>query len=80
VTYAKFDAQGHTTQINDATGASRYYSYDAQGRLAKEWQTVTITEANGYAAGARSGVPMSTTCWATRPIPLHRLKASAWVR
>lgn len=48
VTYAKFDAQGHTTQINDATGASRYYSYDAQGRLAKEWQTVTITEANGY--------------------------------
>ncbi|WP_289241436.1 LysM peptidoglycan-binding domain-containing protein [Delftia sp.] len=48
VTYAKFDAQDHTTQINDATGASRYYSYDAQGRLAKEWQTVTITEANGY--------------------------------
>jgi YD repeat-containing protein len=48
VTYAKFDVQGHTTQINDATGASRYYSYDAQGRLVKEWQTVTITEANGY--------------------------------
>jgi YD repeat-containing protein len=47
VTYAKFDAQGHTTQITDAQGNSRYYAYDAQGRLAKEWQTVTSHDKNG---------------------------------
>ncbi|WP_034393551.1 RHS repeat protein, partial [Delftia acidovorans] len=52
VTTAKFDAQGHTTQITDAQGYSRYYAYDAQGRLAKEWQTVTSHDKNGTASQA----------------------------
>jgi YD repeat-containing protein len=52
VTYAQFDAQGHTTQITDAQGSSRYYAYDAQGRLAKEWQTVTSHDKNGTASQA----------------------------
>jgi len=52
VTTAKFDAQGHTTQITDAQGYSRYYAYDAQGRLAKEWQTVTSHDQWGNASQA----------------------------
>ncbi|MFG0787541.1 Ig-like domain repeat protein [Delftia tsuruhatensis] len=52
VTTAQFDAQGHTTQITDAQGYSRYYAYDAQGRLAKEWQTVTSHDKNGTASQA----------------------------
>jgi YD repeat-containing protein len=52
VTTAKFDAQGHTTQITDAQGNSRYYAYDAQGRLAKEWQTVTSHDQWGNASQA----------------------------
>jgi len=47
VTYTKLDALGHTTQITDAAGISHYYSYNAQGRLAKEWQNVTNTDRNG---------------------------------
>ncbi|MBF0754852.1 hypothetical protein E4T89_11430, partial [Jeotgalicoccus nanhaiensis] len=39
--YTRFDAQGHTQETIDAGGNSHYYSYDAQGRLAKEWQNVS---------------------------------------
>ncbi|CAM3375318.1 YD repeat-containing protein [Paracidovorax anthurii] len=47
VSYARFDVQGHTLQTTDAAGASQYYTYDAQGRLAKEWQTVTAIDDAG---------------------------------
>ncbi|SFD93269.1 Ig-like domain repeat protein [Paracidovorax konjaci] len=45
--YARFDAQGHTLETVDAQGNSHYYAYDAQGRLAKEWQKVTYVDDAG---------------------------------
>ncbi|MDA8521012.1 Ig-like domain repeat protein [Acidovorax sp. NCPPB 4044] len=45
--YARFDAQGHTLETIDAQGNSHYYAYDAQGRLAKEWQKVTYVDDAG---------------------------------
>ncbi|WP_415842322.1 LysM peptidoglycan-binding domain-containing protein, partial [Paracidovorax anthurii] len=44
---ARFDAQGHTLESIDAAGNSHYYAYDAQGRLAKEWQKVTYLDDAG---------------------------------
>ncbi|MDP9992345.1 YD repeat-containing protein [Variovorax boronicumulans] len=40
-TFAAYDRLGHVTQSTDANRVSRYSSYDAQGHVAKEWQTVT---------------------------------------
>ncbi|GKS92669.1 hypothetical protein AVTE2539_24910 [Acidovorax sp. SUPP2539] len=43
----RFDAQGHTIETIDADNKSHYYAYDAQGRLAKEWQNVTYLDDAG---------------------------------
>src|SRR5205085_10769202 len=40
-TYTRYDAHGNAVQNTDAVGNSHYASYDASGRLAKEWQAVT---------------------------------------
>ncbi|BFO60919.1 hypothetical protein AVXHC21_28140 [Acidovorax sacchari] len=45
--YTRFDAQGHTLETIDAAGKSHYYAYDAQGRLAKEWQNVSYVDDAG---------------------------------
>ncbi|MBF9265626.1 hypothetical protein, partial [Paracidovorax cattleyae] len=45
--YTRFDAQGHTLETIDAMGNSHYYAYDAQGRLAKEWQNVSYVDDAG---------------------------------
>ncbi|WP_035227000.1 hypothetical protein, partial [Paracidovorax oryzae] len=45
--YTRFDAQGHTLETIDAAGNSHYYAYDAQGRLAKEWQNVSYVDDAG---------------------------------
>ncbi|AYM96375.1 LysM peptidoglycan-binding domain-containing protein [Acidovorax sp. 1608163] len=46
-TATRFDASGKAIQVMDAMNNSRFFSYDAAGRLAKEWQTVTVKNANG---------------------------------
>ncbi len=64
-TWTAWDASAsHAVQSTDATGTSRYFSYDASGRLAKTWQAVTnaitgqvttLWEAYAYdAAGQRT--------------------------
>ncbi|AVS67170.1 hypothetical protein C8245_17055 [Paracidovorax avenae] len=45
--YTRFDAQGHTLETIDAMGNIHYYAYDAQGRLAKEWQNVSYLDDAG---------------------------------
>ncbi|NEX63125.1 DUF4214 domain-containing protein [Noviherbaspirillum galbum] len=40
VTYASYDKQGNARQRIDAEGNAVNFSYDAAGRLAKQWQTV----------------------------------------
>ncbi|SFQ11319.1 LysM peptidoglycan-binding domain-containing protein [Variovorax sp. 770b2] len=45
-TYTQYDRLGHATQSTDANRVSRYSSYDAQGHVAKEWQTVTNGDAS----------------------------------
>ncbi|CAN7568470.1 Ig-like domain repeat protein [Acidovorax sp. LjRoot129] len=47
VSLSRFDAQGHLVQTTDALGASRHFSYNAQGQIAKEWQTVSVLNENG---------------------------------
>jgi YD repeat-containing protein len=39
-TISVFDAYGRATQTTNAKGWSQYASYDAAGRLAKQWQTI----------------------------------------
>ncbi|MGC7420834.1 hypothetical protein ACPWME_20030 [Pandoraea pneumonica] len=41
VSTAAFDAHGKVIQMTDAGGSAHYTSYDAAGRVAKEWQVVT---------------------------------------
>ncbi len=50
VSVTKCDAYGHAVQMTDANGVSRFMSYDAAGRVAKQWQGVTSDD--GYADGA----------------------------
>ncbi|MES2635529.1 MAG: LysM peptidoglycan-binding domain-containing protein [Pseudomonadota bacterium] len=38
--FTYLDAAGHVTHTQDAQGNHRYASFDAYGRVAKEWQTV----------------------------------------
>ncbi|NML48462.1 LysM peptidoglycan-binding domain-containing protein [Ramlibacter sp. G-1-2-2] len=40
-TASLYDTAGRLLQTTDATGANLYFSYDAQGRVAKQWQGVT---------------------------------------
>lgn len=39
--YSAYDAMNHVVQHTDATGVSRYSSYNTQGKLARTWQKVT---------------------------------------
>lgn len=41
ISTAAFDSHGKVIQLTDANGAQHYTSYDAAGRIAKEWQVVT---------------------------------------
>lgn len=41
-TSAVFDSWGRVVQSTDALGNSQYFSWDAAGRLAKQWQGVTL--------------------------------------
>jgi len=41
VSLTRFDSRGKAVQSQDANGNDSYASYDAQGNLAKQWQTVT---------------------------------------
>ncbi|MDN8618028.1 Ig-like domain repeat protein [Variovorax ginsengisoli] len=45
--YAQFDALGHVVQSTDAMGVNHYSSYNAQGLLAKEWQTDQVLNIEG---------------------------------
>lgn len=54
-TRSTYDTSGHLLQTSDAMGVSRYFSYNAYGKLAKSWQAVadgtevnTLFEANAY--------------------------------
>lgn len=40
-TLTQYNVMGHATQSTDAGGVNHYSSYDAAGRIAKEWQLVT---------------------------------------
>ncbi len=40
-TLSAYDALGHVKQTTDAEGNSSFHSYDAAGRLAHQWRTVT---------------------------------------
>ncbi len=44
-TFTQFDAADHAIQTTDARFINHYSSYNAQGKLAKQWQAVT--DANG---------------------------------
>ena len=45
VTVSMFDALGHATQTQDATGSTHFYSYNARGQLAKTWQLAFANDA-----------------------------------
>ncbi|HEX8884455.1 MAG TPA: polymorphic toxin-type HINT domain-containing protein [Noviherbaspirillum sp.] len=44
-TTAKFDAWGRVVESSDALGNTQYFSWDAGGRLVKQWQGVTVSGA-----------------------------------
>ena len=44
-TTAKFDTWGRVVESSDALGNTQYFSWDAGGRLAKQWQGVTVSGA-----------------------------------
>jgi YD repeat-containing protein len=46
VSMSVYDVDGHVTESVDATGHSKYFSYDISGHLAKQWETVTQETAN----------------------------------
>ena len=48
-TSTAYDSHGHAIETIDANGNASFSSYDAAGRLAKQWQTVTGIDAGGQA-------------------------------
>ncbi|WP_195763584.1 DUF4214 domain-containing protein, partial [Duganella guangzhouensis] len=42
-TISKYDAAGHATEVTDAENVKSFLSYDAFGRLKKQWKTVSST-------------------------------------
>jgi YD repeat-containing protein len=51
-TYSKYDSHGRLVQSTDATGHSKYNSYNERGELAKTWEGVT--------SGTSSSMPGAT--------------------
>src|SRR5690606_37025474 len=50
MSYNIYNSHGKATRVVDAEGGSRLHSYDAMGRVAKEWQP--ITDVNGKVQNA----------------------------
>ncbi|WP_048438362.1 LysM peptidoglycan-binding domain-containing protein [Caenimonas sp. SL110] len=50
-TFTYLDAAGHATHTQDAQGNHRYASFDAHGRVAKEWQAVATTVGTTASSG-----------------------------
>jgi len=44
--YRFYNAYGNEIQSIDAEGSAKYFSYDAQGRVNKQWQLLTDLNAN----------------------------------
>jgi YD repeat-containing protein len=47
ITTTVYDAHGNVIQTTDAEGGSKYFSYDAAGRVAKDWQPSTERDLAG---------------------------------
>ncbi|MBC5784230.1 LysM peptidoglycan-binding domain-containing protein [Ramlibacter sp. USB13] len=73
-TISTFDSFGRATQVQDAAGSSTYFSYDAYGHVAKQWQgatgddTVTRTafqvhEYDPLGRLVKTHTPASTSVW-----------------
>lgn len=69
ISYAQYDALGHVVQSTDAMGANHYSSYNAQGLLAKEWQTDRVMNVEGAARPRDIQVPAQ----GLQSVPLVRI-------